>query len=724
MQAGQDVAGLACRADAHADLVSRWNGPTGLASPVGLVSSGAEHAGRAFLVGERAGHDLRDRVVAQQASTGSAVSLSESFEGEPLQGEPRGGEPVADRTLSHEMFADGAFAAEAFAAEALAAEAFAERAFADGAFADGASAAWASAEGPDWPPSALPVALWPVETLRLALSDAPGAQLARVVSEVMDRATELDPDLPAELPDDALADLATACGRLQSWAAGLQARVVAERAARETSPLAHSSLVGQVTGELVVTEAEASEVVVRAEAGSQHPTVVAALVAGRIDVRKAHTLLRSAAQLTVDERAEAITRFLPQAPRRTWKWLQTRMLAFAKARHGAAETAKAAAERRCVQLDRAENDMGWLAAYLPAVDAAAVWGVVDDMAHQLRRTPGEERTLGQLRADSLTGIVTGRLLPGDRFADADADVDADADAEQPRAADAQDGVDAGNLVDAPEGFDVSGTGRVPDVTDGVDGPGAPVCTCGGRAPVVRHLVQSTVQPVRVTPTRPVVRVTVPASVLLGADDAPGDLAGFGPIPAETARLIAQDATWQRLVTDPVTGILTDHSTTTYQPGKVLRAAVQARDETCVFMTCDAPAVWDDLDHIVPFDHDSGHTTPSPGVRGQTRAENLQPLCRKHHLLKTHAGWGVVRDPATGVTTWTAPTGRTYARPPTVLDTHVELDRIDAGTSHDLTLRALAGRRLPPGYRSVGPGEPLGGAAGTPDRLTGSGDPPF
>ena len=94
------------------------------------------------------------------------------------------------------------------------------------------------------------------------------------------------------------------------------------------------------------------------------------------------------------------------------------MLAFAKNRHGAAATAKAETARRAVHLDRAEHDMGWLTAYLPATDAAAVWGVVDDMAHQLRHTTGEDRTLSQLRADSLTGIITGRLLPADRLTDA------------------------------------------------------------------------------------------------------------------------------------------------------------------------------------------------------------------------------------------------------------------------------------------------------------------
>jgi hypothetical protein len=506
--------------------------------------------------------------------------------------------------------------------------------------------------GPDWPPDVVPVVLWPVDLLRQALSGAPGAQLARVVADAVD----VDAGLLADLPDDALGDLSVACGRMQSWAAGVQARVVAERASRESSPLAHASLVGQVTGELAVTQTEGSEVVVRAESGADHPTVIAALTRGRIDVKKAHTLLRSASQLTLAERAEAIGRLLPQAPTRTWRWLRARMLAFAKARHGSAETARAEAQRRCVQLDRADNDMGWVSAYLPAVDAAAVWGVVDDMAHQLRRTAGEERDLGQLRADCLTGIVTGRLLPADRFTESDATGGTDPDADP----------------------DFGASSAVGTASDDAEGP---VCTCGGRAPVqVRKVV-------RVTPTRPVVRVTVPASALQGLDDAPGELAGFGPIPADTARLIAQDATWQRLVTDPVTGVLVDHSTTTYKPGRVLRAAVEARDGTCMFLTCDNPAERCDLDHVEPFDHESTGTA-------QTRAQNLQALCRRHHLLKTHAGWGVVRDPVTGVTTWTTPTGRKHIRPPTVLDTHVEIDRIDPDTSHHLTLRALTGQRPP------------------------------
>ncbi|MGI5191300.1 HNH endonuclease signature motif containing protein [Promicromonospora sp. CA-289599] len=586
---------------------------------------------------------------------------------------------------------------------------------------------------PDWPPDTLPVALWPVEALRAALSDMPGAELARVVAEAVGvgvgASAVPDEDPLEDLPDGALGDLVAACGRLQSWAAGVQARVVAERAARETNPLAHSSLVGQVTSELVVTESEGTEVVVRAESGAQHPRVIAALAAGRIDVRKAHTLLRSASQLTVAERSEAIERYLPQAPHRTWRWLQARMLAFAKARHGAAATARAEAQRRSVQLDRAENDMGWVSAYLPAADAAAVWGVVDDMAHQLRRTSGEDRNLAQLRADSLTGIVTGRLLPVDRFTDTGTQGDTDTGTTGTTGTTETTGTTA---KDGPAESDAAST-------DGDERAEVPVCSCGGRAPVQQVIVR----PVRIIPTRPVVRVTVPASVLLGLDDAPGDLNGFGPIPAETARLIAQDATWQRLVTDPVTGVLVDYSTTAYQPGRVLRAAVEARDDTCTFPGCDLPAELCDLDHIEPFDHHRddgrgpghGHqrenhiVTAGAAGRGQTSAWNLHALCRRHHLLKTHAGWGVVRDPATGITTWTTPTGRTQHRPPTVLDTHVDIDQVDPDTSHDLSLRALTGRRLPRRYATTEPGAVPAGPNGPngpaePTGLFGPGEPPF
>jgi hypothetical protein len=75
--------------------------------------------------------------------------------------------------------------------------------------------------------------------------------------------------------------------------------------------------------------------------------------------------------------------------------------------------------------------------------------------------------------------------------------------------------------------------------------------------------------------------------------------------------------------------------------------------------------------------------------------------------------------ADSITTWTTPTGRTHTRPPTVLDTHVELGQIDPDTSNDLTLRALTGRHLPRPYETTEPGA----IPGADDR-TDPGEPPF
>ena len=154
-----------------------------------------------------------------------------------------------------------------------------------------------------------------------------------------------------------------------------------------------------------------------------------------------------------------------------------------------------------------------------------------------------------------------------------------------------------------------------------------------------------------------VQVTVAASTLLGTDDLPAILAGYGPIPAEMGRCLATDpeATWQRLLTDPQTGVLTDRSSRAYRPSARLRAAVTARDATCTFPGCQVPARRGDLDHVDPFD--------PAADRPQTHGDNLHALCRTHHRAKTIGGWGVERDPVSGVTVWSAPSGGRYVRTP-------------------------------------------------------------
>ncbi len=162
--------------------------------------------------------------------------------------------------------------------------------------------------------------------------------------------------------------------------------------------------------------------------------------------------------------------------------------------------------------------------------------------------------------------------------------------------------------------------------------------------------------VRSARAAPAVAVTVSLATLLGADDEPGELAGYGPIPASMARRIAANptSTWRRLVTDPL-GQVIDYGRTRYKPPPDLDAFVRARDQVCTFPNCYRRSINCDLDHIQPWD-DGGTTT----------AVNLTALCPRHHHAKHDAGWRVSRDGTTGVTRWTSPTRRRYANQPAEL----------------------------------------------------------
>ena len=156
--------------------------------------------------------------------------------------------------------------------------------------------------------------------------------------------------------------------------------------------------------------------------------------------------------------------------------------------------------------------------------------------------------------------------------------------------------------------------------------------------------------------RPTINVTIDLPTALGLAENPGQLAGYGPIPASIARKIAADGRWKRFVTDPITGTLIDYGRETYEPPQDLQDFLIARDRTCRFPGCRQPAHLSDLDHAVPWDEG-----------GTTSANNLGSLCRRHHNLKTHHGWKLINQPD-GACTWISPAGHKYfvpARP--VLD---------------------------------------------------------
>lgn len=147
-----------------------------------------------------------------------------------------------------------------------------------------------------------------------------------------------------------------------------------------------------------------------------------------------------------------------------------------------------------------------------------------------------------------------------------------------------------------------------------------------------------------------VNVTIDLPTLLGLAENPGELAGYGSIPASLAREIAADARWKRFITDPITGNLLDYGRERYEPPQALKDFLIARDRTCRFPGCRRSAKLSDLDHAQSWE--SG---------GSTSLENLGSLCRRHHKLKTHHGWKV-ESYSDGSCLWKSPAGKEFFTP--------------------------------------------------------------
>lgn len=147
-----------------------------------------------------------------------------------------------------------------------------------------------------------------------------------------------------------------------------------------------------------------------------------------------------------------------------------------------------------------------------------------------------------------------------------------------------------------------------------------------------------------------INVTVDLPTLLGLAENPGQLAGYGPIPAAVARELASDGRWKRFITEPQTGNLLDFGRESYEPPQQLKDFLIARDRTCRFPGCRRSALLSDLDHAESWE--SG---------GRTSPENIGALCRRHHRLKTHDGWSIESFPD-GSCTWRSPLGKEFFTP--------------------------------------------------------------
>jgi len=151
--------------------------------------------------------------------------------------------------------------------------------------------------------------------------------------------------------------------------------------------------------------------------------------------------------------------------------------------------------------------------------------------------------------------------------------------------------------------------------------------------------------------RPItISVAIDLATLMGLAENPGQLAGYGAIPASVARRLAADGNWQRFISDPTTGNLLDFGREKYTPPQELVDFLLARDRICRFPGCRRTGQSSDIDHAHSWE--SG---------GETNPANLGLLCRRHHRMKTHGGWSLESNPD-GSCLWKSPQGKSFFVP--------------------------------------------------------------
>jgi hypothetical protein len=357
--------------------------------------------------------------------------------------------------------------------------------------------------------------------------------------------------------------------------------------------------------------------------GFQHGDLDAGQV--RVIDRVARRVTEAATLAAVDD--QAVDAAQSRTPKQLAVWLlrlvvRCEPLAFEE-RHR-----RALAERR-VTVVQGVDGMGYVTGEVSAADAAAIDGMLAATARSLGAA--DPRTEQQRRSDLFADLLLGRLA----LAEPDADDEGSAES---------DWLEVENID--PDTGELLGTQLQP-----VDADGERI---GEPADAITHRPLGKPPKVVRRPQKLRIGVVVPLASLLGASDAPAELAdrsGFLPgqlLRDQIAEAINSDGgdevLFTRLLTDNG-GRLLDTTELGRYPSTRLAQAIKIRAGTCRFPTCTVPADRCDLDHHEPV------------PRGATSGTNMDPFCRRHHRGKTFAWLACIRDDY-GVD-WTMPDAERY-----------------------------------------------------------------
>jgi hypothetical protein len=487
---------------------------------------------------------------------------------------------------------------------------------------------------------------------------------------------------PRAATDEQLFDLLHAETRQLAYQQARTWAVLAEIATRDPMPnlppgtswtpeQIFESAVDEVRAELRLTRRSARRELDHADAIASAPRVMQALTSGAIDRTRAIILANGCFDLADEQHDALLDAVLPDAAGVT----ATRLAE--KVQRAAIALDPAWAERRYKQAVRDRKVIGYLNSdgsatvsgqYLPAEQASAACARVDALADAAKRA-GAHATIDHVRAEVFLGLLDGRFHGM-----------------------TQPAIVAELLTCFPKPAQPSRGGEVEPYTEPV-----------GRTDRTDNAGSGG--------TSRGVHVRVGLGTLLGVDDQPGEIAGWGPVIASVARSVAARqarSEWRFAIVDEDGNLLFDGITRrrprirefsaqrvpdgivevhvpahllddptlrrTYPewagvladlrrqyvrqqpieqdpaarfPGRPLRRRTQTAFQRCIFPGCRRPASDCDVDH-----------RQEHGRGGRTDSANLGPGCRHDHLLKTNRGWRLVRrDERTFV--WISPLGRRH-----------------------------------------------------------------
>ncbi|MCK1802539.1 HNH endonuclease [Brevibacterium sp. R8603A2] len=198
-------------------------------------------------------------------------------------------------------------------------------------------------------------------------------------------------------------------------------------------------------------------------------------------------------------------------------------------------------------------------------------------------------------------------------------------------------------------------------------------------------------------------ITVPFLTLTGHATLPGTWSDGTPIPADLARrLAAGSEKFIRILTDPTTGAICPEIAQSYTLPAGMRTTLNQTWAWCTAPGCTRRAETSEADHITPFDH------AAPARGGRTDFDNLHPLCKQHHQMKTERILRLHRT-ADGLICWQFAHGITHTTTPADRPADREAARITR------RLLGLTNPDKPDPPRSTSQERPPDGpSTGTPD----------